>query len=577
MNKLSDRLNSKRVAIYVRVSTHYQVDRDSLPVQKDELTNYARYALDAPSFEIFEDAGYSAKNTDRPDYQQMMARIRAGEFTHLLVWKLDRISRNLLDFAAMYEELKKLGVTFVSKNEQFDTSSAMGEAMLKIILVFAELERKMTAERVTSVMIARAGKGQWNGGRVPYGYRWDSESEVFTIDEAESQVVLQIYDLYEKEHSLLTVAKTLNAQGLRHRSGKEWNPTSVSIILKSPFYTGTYRYNYYDMSKRNSKQDIKPEDEWVLVVDHHPAIVDAERWKNVCALLDRNKRGWLYAGNTYNRKNVHVFAGLLTCGCCGGTMSATSNCRELKGGYRPSIYACMSHRKNRGCSNKYVSDTTLGPFVLNYLANLIKARESFGKSTSPETLQKKLLRGEMFKDVVCIKEAGLMELYSLYKSEVTGVQYTVRSAEDAEGSTTSERDVLLSEKRRVERALSRLKSLYLYSEEEMSERDYIMERKALTDQLEKVDARLDEISKALASEFNISDDELLEKASYFLISQKLADKRFVDYRRLLEESDPRTVKDFITSVTSNFCVENGKIRSITFRNGIIHEFVYSGE
>ena len=91
---------------------------------------------------IFEDAGYSAKNTDRPDYQQMMARMRTGEFSHLLVWKIDRISRNLLDFSVMYAELKELGVVFVSKNEQFDTSSAMGEAMLKIILIFAELERK---------------------------------------------------------------------------------------------------------------------------------------------------------------------------------------------------------------------------------------------------------------------------------------------------------------------------------------------------------------------------------------------------------------------------------------------------
>ena len=108
---------------------------------------------------MFEDAGYSAKNTDRPRYQQMMARLRTGEFSHLVVWKIDRISRNLLDFAAMYEELKRLGVVFVSKNEQFDTSTAIGEAMLKIILIFAELERKMTSERVTAVMLSRANNG----------------------------------------------------------------------------------------------------------------------------------------------------------------------------------------------------------------------------------------------------------------------------------------------------------------------------------------------------------------------------------------------------------------------------------
>ena len=118
---------------------------------------------------IFEDAGYSAKNTDRPDYQQMMSRMRTGEFSHLLVWKIDRISRNLLDFSVMYAELKELGVVFVSKNEQFDTSSAMGEAMLKIILIFAELERKTTSERVSAVFVSRANDGIWNGGKVPYG------------------------------------------------------------------------------------------------------------------------------------------------------------------------------------------------------------------------------------------------------------------------------------------------------------------------------------------------------------------------------------------------------------------------
>ena len=122
-----------KAALYVRVSTLYQIDKDSLPFQKQELENYCKYALNIDDVEIFEDAGYSGKNTDRPAYQRMMARIRRGEFTHVCVWKIDRISRNLLDFAGMYEELKKHRVTFVSKNEQFDTSSAMGEAMLKII------------------------------------------------------------------------------------------------------------------------------------------------------------------------------------------------------------------------------------------------------------------------------------------------------------------------------------------------------------------------------------------------------------------------------------------------------------
>ena len=105
-------INTIKVAIYIRVSTHWQVDKESLPVQRKDLISYCNLILNTDNYVIFEDPGYSAKNTDRPDFQKMMARVRTGEFTHILVWKIDRISRNLLDFAAMYQELKELGVTF---------------------------------------------------------------------------------------------------------------------------------------------------------------------------------------------------------------------------------------------------------------------------------------------------------------------------------------------------------------------------------------------------------------------------------------------------------------------------------
>ena len=182
--------NSKpRVAIYIRVSTLHQIDKDSLPMQREDLTNYCKYIFNTEDYEVFEDAGYSGKNTGRPAFQEMMIKIRKKQFTHILVWKIDRISRNLLDFSNMYEELKKYDVTFVSKNEQFDTSSAMGEAMLKIILVFAELERKLTSERVSATMISRATKGLWNGANVPLGYKWDPESKFPVPDDEEKEVV----------------------------------------------------------------------------------------------------------------------------------------------------------------------------------------------------------------------------------------------------------------------------------------------------------------------------------------------------------------------------------------------------
>ncbi len=573
--KAADAVTTLKAAIYIRVSTQYQVDRASLPVQREELINYAKYALDITDCVVFEDAGYSAKNTDRPDYQRMMARVRTGEFSHLLVWKIDRISRNLLDFAAMYAELKKLGIVFVSKNEQFDTSSAMGEAMLKIILVFAELERNMTSERVSAVMLSRANDGIWNGGKVPFGYAYDKDSKQFSIIEDEAQVVLHIYDLYESVKSLTTVAKSLNEKGVRSRTGKPWNPTTVRTMLTNPFYAGTYRYNYRDESSKSFT--VKDKDEWVLVLDHHPAIVTPERQEIIAVMLQSKQRGWAGAGMTYQRKNIHIFAGLLKCGCCGYTMIASPD-RERSDGWRPSVYKCSRQRRFGDCDNKYISDVTLGPFALNFIANLIRASNSFGKSTSIETLEKKLLRGDMFSQVDHIERPGLEELYTHLRSGFDPLAFETRTVDAAEsGAALQERDLLLSEKRRLERALNRLKSLFLYGEEAMAEKDYLVERKQLMDALEEKDARLEELEAEVASSITMSDEEFMAKASYFILSQQLQDKRFVDYEKFIRKIDPQIVKDFLNSVVTNFCIKNGLTASILFKNGLEVQFSYKAQ
>ncbi|WP_339233305.1 recombinase family protein [Oceanobacillus sp. FSL W7-1281] len=259
-----------KVAIYVRVSTVHQIDKDSLPFQRQELINYAKYALNIDDYELFEDPGYSAKNTKRPKYQQMMARVRRREFSHILVFKIDRISRNLKDFTEMYEEIQNYKVTFVSKNEQFDTSTPMGEAMLKIILVFAELERKITAERVFAIMLNRAENGLWNGTSVPIGYVHPKGIPFPIIDKKEAKVVQYIFDLYEKLHSVVKVAKQLNLEKIRTKKGAEWTGKTVRDILRNSFYIGTYMYN---VRKGTRKKDKK---EWVIKENNHEAIITKE-------------------------------------------------------------------------------------------------------------------------------------------------------------------------------------------------------------------------------------------------------------------------------------------------------------
>ena len=570
---IQNQLYHSKVAIYIRVSTLYQIDKDSLPMQREELINYAKYALNITNFEVFEDAGYSGKNTDRPAYQRMMSRLRSGEFSHLLVWKLDRISRNLLDFAGMYTELKSIGVTFVSKNEQFDTSTAMGEAMLKIILVFAELERNITSERVSATMISRASNGLWNGGKIPYGYEYDKATRTFSINENEAHWVRFMYEGHLNGTTLLEMTRYLNDNNIPTKNNAKWSPITVRKILNNQFYTGTYRYNYLNEKKGHSVKNINPSSEWVLIEDHHPAIVTEDEWRKSVAVLESRRRS-SPSPKTKQVKNIHIFSGLCSCGICGAQMNATID-KARKNGWRPSIYHCATKRQTSECDNKYISEIVLGRFAFNYISNIIKAQKSFGKSTSKAMLEKKLLRGEMFSEIQSIDEFGLTEMYNLMRegiNEPVMLQQTDRHQVQERKAT--EREFITREKTKTERALARLKSLYLYSEESLPEVEFITEQNKLISKIKELDEQLEQLSVE-SVDYSISDEEFMSKASYFILSNELSALRSIDYYKLLSTTDARLLKQFVNSVCSNFCIKNGKILSIRFKNGIEHKFLYN--
>ena len=224
--------DTRTVALYVRVSTGYQVDKDSLPFQKQELRNYCRHVLhiEESRLEVFEDAGKSGKNTKRPAFERMMAKVKAGLVSHVIVYKIDRISRNLVDFSLMYDDFKYNRVTFISLNEQFDTSSAIGEAVLKIILIFAELERKLTSERVTDIMINRALSGQWNGARMPFGWDWNEEKKMPVHSDKEAPTVRLMYDMYEETRSSCRVRDYFNSHDIATKRGGEWTTKTCLFV-----------------------------------------------------------------------------------------------------------------------------------------------------------------------------------------------------------------------------------------------------------------------------------------------------------------------------------------------------------
>lgn len=569
---LSTSTRQTKVAIYIRVSTVHQVDKDSIPMQKKDLIAYCQLILGTDNYEIFEDAGYSGKNTDRPAFQDMIARIRKGEFTHVLVWKIDRISRNLLDFAEMYEELQSLRVTFVSKNEQFDTSTAIGEAMLKIVLVFAELERNMTSERVTATMISRANNGQWNGGRIPFGYSYDSKTSEFSIREDEADICRKLKDLYLDNKSLVYTARALNAEGYKTRSGAEWSPTTVWIIASSPFYAGIYRYNRY---KGTENRTLNPEEEWVMIPNHHPAIFTIEDHETMLSYLNTNSRQQHSLGRPRKRPgdNLHLFGKVAYCAKCRNKMVSTPG-RRVNDQYVIINYTCPKSRRSLGCDNPAVNDNIIGEFVFNYILNMLNAKKTFSKIESPEDLEKALLYGNTFSSIKHIESDGLNEYFNLlsrYRSDDSYI-FAIRKPRKKKATLNPELNALRKEKERQERAMQRLQDLYLYSDNAMTEKDFIIRKSEITRHLEDINSQLGLITQDVTA--TLSDEDFIKQASHLLIQKELQDKQYIYFKNLVSTVSPEILKTYIDAILDSLYIYKGEITSIVFKNGLTHKFIY---
>lgn len=556
----------KKAALYVRVSTNYQVDKDSLPLQKEKLSQYCDL-LDIPDYEIFEDAGFSAKNTDRPAFQNMIERIKKREFSHLIVWKIDRISRNLLDFCSMHEDLKKCNCEFISINDKFDTSTATGEAMLKLVLVFAELERNLDSERVTLVMLNRAEKGLWNGGSVPLGYKYTKGMKFPVIDAVEAKIIKHIYNLYIELNSTLKVASVLNSEKIKTKRNGNWTCKTVNDILRNPFYIGTYRYN----AKSSGTRRWKDKSEWIVVENNHENIIDKDTFNKVNEMLDGNYR-W---SNKSQRLKIHthIFSQLLTCGKCGSSFVAgLDNARS--DGYVPSRYTCYSKMRvvNTLNCNNFVSDITLLPFILNYISNFINLQNRITSKHSLRDIEKILLRGKFFTNIDYIDKAALKETYLFFSTGFQNSNY-VAPDEAATVNHNSEFNELEKEKKKYETALKRLDDLYYYGENEMSAKDYIFKKRDINSSLDQINSKILQLSSAP----KITNTAFLKSASHFLISNKLLDKRDIDYRELLKVVDKETIRNFINTVIDQITIYNKKVSSITFKNGLTHTFLYKDE
>lgn len=552
----------KKAALYIRVSTNYQIDKDSLPLQRKDLITYAEVILGITDYEIFEDAGYSGKNVERPAYQDMMRRCRSGEFSHILVWKIDRISRNLVDFAAMYEELKKLGITFVSKNEQFDTSAAIGGAMLKIILVFAELERNMTSERVSAVMVDRAKKGLWNGANIPYGYNWNKETKYPVVNEEEAAIVRQIFEKYATLQSLRKVVNWLISENISTKRGGRWQTRTLQQMLNNPFYIGTLRYNY----KSAARGATKPKEEWIIKENNHPPLIENALFDECQKILTRNINFTDKERKIKHVFHVNIFAGIMRCGYCGKTLKAQIG-RLRTNGVQLASYHCLARYEfDTCCTNQFMyHDELVGNFVFNYIHNLLSAKKAIGNMRSPKELQHYLLNGNCFTDVL-----GIAEIDDLFLSLKTNYasSHTKKNVMAIDDSSIEK---IKQEIAKKERALERLNHLFLYDDEAMPEAQYIVTKNKLRKEILDLNEKLTEVSTPAN---NITDDSFITNATNLLLLKILQSEDYIDFVELVSVIDKPALREFVLSVITKITLDKKRILSIEFANGSIHHFAY---
>src|SRR5882672_4472380 len=242
-----------RCAIYTRKSTDEGLDRDfnSLDNQRERAEDYIRSQRHEGWEALpdrYDDGGFSGGNLDRPALKRLLEEIRAGKVQRIIVYKIDRLSRSLLDFARLAEFFEEHGASIVSVTQQLDTSTSMGRLTLNMLLSFAQFEREMVSDRTRDKMHAARRRGKWTGGMVPLGYEVAPEGGKLLVNKEEAEQVRGIFSLFLEKQSLVGTAQELNRRGLRRKSwrtkkgivreGAEWDRVTLRRVLTDPVYIG---------------------------------------------------------------------------------------------------------------------------------------------------------------------------------------------------------------------------------------------------------------------------------------------------------------------------------------------------
>lgn len=368
-----------KAAIYSRKSK-FKEEGESIENQINMCVNYAKVNLGIQEFDVFEDEGFSAKNTDRPQFLKMIKNIKNKKYSHFICYRLDRAFRNVSDYSSNMELFKKYDVAFISIKEQFDTTTALGRAMMNVSATFAQLERETTAERIKDNLRELSKTGRWLGGPPPLGYESievenkdnlgkSRKKHILRIKKDEINIVKLVFELFEKYKSFQKVSSLLENQGIYSRKGRVFSRELVKQTINNPIYVTSdkkiinYFKNYnceiYNLdridgfsgimpyNRRKENGSFAPIENWIISIGEHEGVINSETWircQNICNKIKE------IASNRQCTSQDALLSGLIVCAKCNSGMAPRQN-KSYKYHYR--YYSCNLRNKspNRCCND----------------------------------------------------------------------------------------------------------------------------------------------------------------------------------------------------------------------------------
>ena len=357
-----------RCAIYTRKSCEEGLEQEfnSLDAQRLSAENY----IASQSHEGWEclptqynDGGFSGGNLERPALQRLLQDIKDGKIDCIVVYKIDRLTRSLLDFSKIIELLDEYKCSFVAVTQSFNTSNSMGRLMLNVLLSFAQYERELTSERIRDKFEASSKLGIWMGGTPPLGY--DPKDRKLEINVEEAKVVKAIYQSFIDTESVTETVRLMNKSGHKTKtwistSGRVYQGTTFSKnglrhILKNPVYAGkvTHKGNVYD--------------------GQHEPIINPKLWEKTQGIF--TTRGDQVTRPTTRISTPPLLKGIFICGCCAAAMTPTYSIKRNGAKYR--YYLCSSKHRlvNEKCSVKTISAAEIEGLVVAQVLKLLAKPE----------------------------------------------------------------------------------------------------------------------------------------------------------------------------------------------------------